>query len=224
MSYFALADFPQEKVRCKAKPRELNAERVRSRSELVSAEAQIIANNPEGNFIHKGMSQGEVSNTPRRHGEATERKNASNNIFGPPVDAQRPGRRMPIPDAVKEKVYPEHDVRKERAQDSMASGATLVDKMHNQELYPTLSKAKEPRPAMRKVDQPEYHAQDGIDGFYGLGANSKPNRKEGVSTRTVAPEYFVPDLPERKHPLSPRVRANEVYNPLTGEKSPHYGH
>ena len=217
MSYFVVNEFPAEKVRCKAQPRQLNPDRVRNRSELVGAEAVKIEHDEGGSFLHKKLTSGEVSNV-RHGGEATARKYKDSDIFGPPVNnAPRPrrvpGKEIPV-------IPPIPNTRKSMAQEAMSKGDELVSRMEK-ETYPLPHKHETPR-AHKKVELPTYVGSE-VDGFKGMGQRSAPPKPAGLSTKAIVGEVYIQELPERQKQLSPRHKTKAVYNPLNGEKSPHYG-
>lgn len=222
MSYFVLNDFPKEKPRGTAKPRNLNPDRVRNRSELIDAEAEAIANdNANGNFIHKKLSPEERQNT-RMHAASLAAKNVSHDIFGPPISSPRPPRRQPLSDDVVKAIYPNPDARKTDAQVQMSVAPTIVDKMVADDHPIPIKKEASDRLHIKPVGLQEYHNTT-MPGFKGMGNHCGPERNKGLATRVTDFSDFAPDLPNRSKPLSPRVKAADVYNPINGQKSPYYG-
>lgn len=222
MSYFVLNDFPKEKPRGMAKPRTLNSERVRNRSELIGVEAEAIANdNAGGNFIHKKLSP-EERTSPRVHAASLAAKNASHDIFGPPISPPRPPRRQPISDEAIHHIYPAPCNKIGDAQDQMARAPTMVEKMVNEENIIPIRKESPNRFALKPVEQADFGNKT-MPGFKGMGQQCGPERPKGLATKVTDFSDFTPDLPGRSKPLSPRHRQAEVYNPINGQKSPYYG-
>lgn len=222
MSYFVLNDFPKEKPRGTAKPRVLNAERVRNRSELIDVEAEVIANdNAQGDFIHKKLSP-EERTSPRVHAASLAAKNASHDIFGPPIPATRPSRRHPLPEEVINHIYPPPCNKIEEAQERMARSPNMVEKMVNEENVINIRKESPNRIALKPVEQVDYKNST-LPGFKGMGQQCGPERPKGLATKITDFSDFTPELPGRSKPLSPRHRQADVYNPINGQKSPYYG-
>lgn len=223
MSYFVLNDFPAEKPRGTAKPRNLNPDRVRNRSELIEAEAEVIANdNSKGNFIQKKLSPNEQPTT-RVHAASLAAKNANHDIFGPPITSPRPSRRnQPLSDEKIQSIYPGQDHRKDEAQERMSGSPNMVEKMVADDHPIPIRKESPNRIQLKPVELTDYHNST-LPGFKGMGMHCGPERPQGLATRVTDFSDYAPDLPNRTKPLSPRHRNADVYNPINGMKNPYYG-
>eukprot|EP00658_Telonema_sp_P-2_P050466 TRINITY_DN3850_c0_g1_i14.p1 TRINITY_DN3850_c0_g1~~TRINITY_DN3850_c0_g1_i14.p1 ORF type:complete len:129 (+),score=46.38 TRINITY_DN3850_c0_g1_i14:131-517(+) len=117
-------------------------------------------------------------------------------------------------------IPPPANMRKTDAQERMAVGDTLVDRMVK-DTYPIPHKQDQPK-NHKVIDLPKYAGSE-VEGFKGLGSQSAPKKPAGLCTRAVVGDVYIQELPERQKQLSPRHKTKAVYNPLNGEKSPHYG-